>query len=138
MKLLPNEEKLLTSNGEKIVLTNYRIQMDDSILGQSYSISIFLENISSIEIKYKNNILFLILGALSAIGGFAGGSPELGLIVGGIFIAIWWFTRKHVVSISSDGGSSLDFQVSGMKMEQIYDFRYNVELAKQERIQAKH
>ena len=70
MKLLPNEEKLITSNEDKIVLTNHRIQMTDSFWGQSFTISIFLEDISSIEIKYKSNILLLILGAICVLGGF--------------------------------------------------------------------
>lgn len=61
MKLLPNENKLLTLNEDKIILTNLRIQMTDSVWGQSFSISIFLEDISSIESKYKSNIVQLII-----------------------------------------------------------------------------
>ena len=136
MKLLPNEEKLITSNEDKIVLTNHRIQMTDSFWGQSFTISIFLEDISSIEIKYKSNILLLILGAICVLGGFYMGfkGMPLGLVLGGIFFAVWWFTRKHIISISSDGGSSLNFMVQGMGDEKINDFVHNVSVAKQTRV----
>jgi len=145
MKLLPNEEKLVTSNEDKIFLSNHRIQMTDSAWGQSFTISIFLEDISSIEIKYKSNILLLILGAICVLGGFymggfnfiqgRGGEGMIsGLVVGGIFFAIWWFTRKHIISISSDGGSSLKFMVQGMGDDKINDFVHNVLLAKQTRV----
>ena len=110
MNLLPNEEKLVSSNEDKIILTNHRIHLRDSVWGQSFTISIFLEDISSIEIKYKSNIVFMILGVICILGGFyaagQGGNLLGGIVIGGIFLALWWFTRKHVVSVSSNGGSS--------------------------------
>lgn len=141
MRFLPNEEKLITSNKDKIILTNYRIQMTDRVWGQSFTISIFLEDISSIEIKYKSNILLLLLCTICVLGGLyiAGQSNGIegmlgGVILGGIFFAMWWFTRKHIISISSDGGSSLNFIVQGMGDEKIHDFVHNVSLAKQARV----
>ncbi len=59
MKLLPNEEKLITSNEDRIILTNFRITKRDEIWGKSYRISIFLEDISSIEVHFKSNCIFL-------------------------------------------------------------------------------
>jgi hypothetical protein len=139
MKLLPNEEMLITSNENKIILTNHRIQMTNSVWGQSFTVSIFLEKISSIEIKYKSNILLIILGAICVLGGFyiagRGGEGMIGgLIFGGFFLAIWWFTRQHIISISSDGGASLNFVMKGMGDEEINDFVHNVSLAKQTRV----
>lgn len=144
MKLLQNEEQLLTSNGDKIILTNHRIQLTDSVWGQSFSISIFLEDISSIETKYKSNILLLILGAICVLGGFyiagnGGGQAMVGgIVIGGIFFAIWWFTRKHIISISSNGGASLNFIVQGMGEDIINNFVYRVSLAKQTRVNQLH
>lgn len=140
MKLLPNEETLITSNEDKIVLTNNRIQMNDSVWGQSYKISIFLEDISSIEIKYKSNVLFLFLGVICILGGLymggQSGSEEMigGLVLGAVLIAIWWFSRKNIISISSNGGSSLNFLIQGMDEDTINDFIHNVSLAKQKRV----
>ena len=61
MKLLQNEEKLITSEEDRMILTNYRITKRDEIWGKSYKISIFLEDISSIEVHFKSNIVFLII-----------------------------------------------------------------------------
>jgi hypothetical protein len=134
MKLLPNEELIITSNEDKIMLTNQRIQMTDSVWGQPFTVSIFLVYISSIEIKYKSNILLPILGAICVLGSFYMGGQGAGLVLGGIFFAVWWFTRKHIISISPDGGSSLNFMVQGMDDDRINDFVYDVSLAKQTRV----
>lgn len=144
MKLLPNEEKLITSNSEKIILTNHRIQMTESVWGQSFTISIFLENISSFEIKYKNNILFFILGLICLGGGIFMAGQEVsegligGLVLGSIFFALWRGTRKHIISISSDGGASLNFIVQGMSDDAIADFIHKVSVAKQTRVNQLH
>ena len=138
MKLLPNEEKIIVSNEEKIILTNQRIKLTESVLGKSNTICIFLENISSIEIKYKSSLIFAVLGVLNILLGIymkmQGNSNEIIFILGGAFLAVWWFTRKHVIAISSNGGSSLDFIIQGMDNEKINDFFYSVSLAKQKRV----
>lgn len=144
MKLLPNEEKLIVSNQDKIILTDHRIQMTDRIMGQSYTISIFLEDISSIEIKYKSDTLLLVSGVICVLfalflGGEVGGSVGLlGFVLGIILVALWWFNRKHIVSISSKGGSALNFTVQGMGDEKIHDFIHNVSIAKQKRVNHLH
>lgn len=113
--------------------------MRDEIWGKSYKISIFLEDISSIEVQYKSNIIFLIIGIILALVGLVmseqgGGQAVSGLIGGGIFIALWGFTRKHLVTISSDGGSSLNFVVQGMTDDKIEDFVTSVQDAKRKRV----
>lgn len=141
MKLLQNEEKLISSNADKIVLTNQRIMLTDKVWGKSFKISICLENISSIESHYKSNILFLILGIFFTLGGLVmstqgggGGAAMGGLVLGGVFIAIWWFTRKHIVTISSNGGSHLNFIVENMSNDKIDDFVTTVQEAKIKRV----
>ena len=157
MKLLPNEEAVLSSNGDKIILTNYRIQMTDSEWGQSFNISIFLEDISSIEVKYSSHIILIIIGIICVLGGFFMGNAYTahsaeysqgggigssamftGIIFGGMFFAAWWFTRKHIISISSDGGSSLNFLVTGMSDDTISDFIYKLSFAKNTRVNQLH
>jgi hypothetical protein len=141
MKLLENEEKLISSNEDKIVLTDHRVLMEDRSLGQSYSISIFLEDISSIEVKYKSNILFIGMGILSIISGIylSGGRTESNFIVAGFlggafFFALWWLFRKHVISISSNGGGRMNFEIKGMSKEKVSEFAHKVSLAKQLRL----
>lgn len=141
MKLLPKEEKILMSNEDKLILTDHRIYMIDSILGQSFLISMFLENISSLEVKYRSRVLYLLLSLIGIIAGLIvwimqeGIELALGLIAFGIlFLILWWFSRTHIIVISSDGGSPMIFKLEGMKNELINDFIYEVSLAKQNRI----
>jgi hypothetical protein len=140
MTLLPGENKLITSDNDRMILTNYRITKRDEIWGKSYKISIFLEDISSIEVHFKSHIVLLIIGVLMLLAGL-GMSIEAGpivsvgsIVVGGIFIAIWWFSRKHIVSISSDGGSTLNILAKGMSDSKIDDFITSVQEAKLKRM----
>lgn len=145
MKLLPNEKKLITSNKDKVILTDHRIQMTENEWGQSYRISIFLEDVVSIETKYKSYIGLVIFGILIILVSifFAGQfrAPELiigGLALGIILFITWFFSRQHIISIMSGGGSTLNFVIQGMNEDAISDFVYRVSLAKQERLKLLH
>lgn len=140
MKLLPSEEQLLIFIDKKIILTNYRIQIIESQWGKTSSIHIFLEDISSIETKYKNDIVPLILAPLFVLAGFYFGdiATIAGFVLGAIFTAIWWATRKSIISISSDGGSPINFTTQGIGKEKINDFVYTVLSAKLTRVNQLH
>lgn len=140
MKLLPNEEKLLAFNRDSVTLTNLRIQFSDIKWGQSFSISIFLENISSVETKYTSNPLLLILGAICIVAGIFLGTGGIipGILLGVFFFISWLITRKFILSVSSNGGSSLTFEIKDIEDEQINNFIYNISLAKQTRVNQLH
>lgn len=147
MTLLPNEVELLRSNQDKVILTNQRIQLEDREWGRSSRISIFLEDISSIQVHYKSTILWLLLAGLSFLVlaylafvqytysnryGYSGDDGPLGAAIAGvvIFILLWRFSRRHIISIHPDGGAPLHFLVSGMNNEQIESFTDQVQAAK--------
>ena len=133
MTLLEDEVKL-DSLKDSVVLTNYRIMQE---IGKSYKISIFLEKISSVVVSYKSKPLFLIFGIFFLLAGYVvntqlyyyKGEGILSLIVGVIFILLFFFSRKHVLSISPDGGKSLDFGVKWTKKERIEDFITKIQKA---------
>ena len=141
MKLLPNEEKLITANRDNIVLTNHRIQLlERASWWQTYIISIFLEDISSIEKKYSHNIVYLALSIFAIIPTlyFKTTMNDNFMVASGvvaiIFFILWLSSRKHIIQISSNGGSSIKILLSGMSRDDAEDFIYNVSLAKQKRI----
>jgi len=138
MNLLENENEIITSNGKRIILTNQRIVQNDELAGKSYSISIFLENISSIENQYKSSPVYLIIAAIAFIGGIGYGSPMIGVIAGLVLVALWWFSRKHLITIKSDGGSSLNILAEKMKKKDVENFVFNIVKAKSERINEIH
>jgi hypothetical protein len=137
MQLLPDEELLVTSNQDKVILTNQRVHLADKEWGRSYQITIFLENISSIENVYRSNPLLLVIAVLGlgvalvtynrtydgalTIGGFAAGV---------IFLLLWLNSRRHMVTISSNGGGKLNLPIDGMSEAAVQDFVDKVEAAK--------
>lgn len=135
-KDLFNGEEIITQSDSNIVtLTNLRIRYSDSELSKAHIISILLEKISSIEIHYSSQILYLIIGVIAAgFGGFAmmNGTEDYGaliVIVGLILIALYFSSKRHLITISSDGGGKINFQAKGMKKESILDFVNKVEKA---------
>jgi hypothetical protein len=140
MKLLTNEHILVSSDKEKVILTNQRIQLNNRSWGQAYSINIFLEDISSVETKYRSYLILVLLGLISVAGGVylaeIEGSESLyvGFALGGFFLLVWWLTRTNVISITPNGGSSLNFVVKGMSDDKITDFVFNVSQAKLDRV----
>jgi len=141
--LLSNEEEIVSSNGGKVILTNQRICMNDTDWGQSYSITIFLEDISSVEMRYTSKVVFIILGVVAALlcsymyfndneGNPAGGC----LIATIIFFLLYWFTRKQIVSITSNGGKALNFEAASLPEYEVLNFLAKVQEAKLQRVGA--
>lgn len=142
MTLLPGEEQLVTSNNERIVLTTQRIVMRDIERSYMHSVEIFLEDISSVEVKYTSNVKLLELGVIgvlvfaaffdsylkSAVG------PGIILMASLVLIGWWWFSRQHIVSISSKGGSPLNFRIDSIPLEKIEAFIDKVQRAKAARV----
>ncbi len=141
MYLLPNEEELVSSNGDKIILTDQRIVMNYKVWGKTNHIAIFLEDISSVENIYRNNLYYLGLAlcclflAMLTSSNFQ--NPTwlyFFLTFGTIFFLLWISSRRHLIVISSKGGNALKFEVDGMADQEVAEFVYKVQVAKQQRI----
>jgi hypothetical protein len=135
-KYLLNGEQIITQSDENtITLTNLRIRYLDKQFGKAHIISIMLQKISSIEVRYRSNILLLILaviGFITALFGLANNKSELvfiGLIAGGILVASYFGTRKYALSVTSDGSTKIQFHTKGMKQESVLKFMNQVEQA---------
>jgi len=78
--------------------------------------------------------LFAIVGVLIAeIDNMSGGLSEAGIVLGVLFIILYLTSRKHVVTILSDGGGKINFHTKGMKQEQVLDFVNKLESAMKQR-----
>lgn len=137
--LLEGEEIITQSDNNIVTLTNWRIRYTDSEYTRAHIVSILLEKISSIEIHYSSQILYLIVGVLAAGFGVVillSESSELGIfiaIVGLILIALYFSSKRYLITISSDGGAKINFQAKGMNKDSILDFVNKVEKATDKR-----
>lgn len=114
MEALDNEK--LISGNKQLKLTTHRLRYYDSSSKKSNFTSIMVDKISSIELTYQSNIWLLIIGIVT-----------IGAGIGIILIILFYTTKKHVVSVTPDGGSSVIFQIKGMKRDSIEDFIQKVE-----------
>ncbi|NOQ26996.1 MAG: hypothetical protein GQ564_16670 [Bacteroidales bacterium] len=127
-----NDEKLVSEADNKLVtLTSHRIRMNTG----NKIVSIMLSQVSSIEIHYVTNILYLIIAAIGAVGGIILTISEgdvSGLIIGGVIAAIFYFafvkTKKHTLSIESPS-NKIEIMIKGMSHENILGFVNDVEQA---------
>ncbi|GAA0891977.1 hypothetical protein GCM10009122_16560 [Fulvivirga kasyanovii] len=130
MNLNKNESLLVKSESEVVVLTTHRIRYQDD----KELISIMLKQVSGIEVKYTSHPILIILAIISAIaavvslGNLAGHLSVLLLITAGVLIALFFSSRKHVVTILS-ASSRLVFHTKGMGKQTVENFVDKVEAA---------
>lgn len=117
MQGIENEKVVLESDNNQLRLTTHRLRYHETEKSNSDFTSIMLDKISSIELTYyKSNIWLLIIGIIT-----------IPIIVGIILIIIFLMSKKHVVSVTPDGGKPIIFETKGLKREFIEDFIDKVE-----------
>jgi len=136
-QLMPGEEILMQSDDLTITLTNFRIRYYETQMGNASLVSMHLEKLSAIEMTYKSNLILFYLGIIAVVGGIVmgmyGRNDSMfgsGIVLGIVLMLIYWLTRKHIVSISSDSGLSINFQTSGMNSDKHIQFINKIETAK--------
>ena len=134
--LLEGEEILTESTDKIVTLTNKRIKKSVSSFGNAHVISMHLEKISTIEIHYRSWPWILIFGILLVVTGLIlrmQNNAEIlfaGILAGLGFILIYFITYRHLITITSDGGTRIDILTKGMKREGVLEFVNKIENAK--------
>ena len=138
MKLFDGEQKITT--GTNVMLTNYRVSVaSKEWWGDTYTIYLFLEDISSIQILFKSTIALLLLGCGSFFvalilsfqsNGYGSPSPTPLFIFGIVLIAAWWFSKRHIISVTPNGGKALEIMIKNLPSADIEKFLYDIQEAK--------
>ena len=135
MTLLENEKNLDFLEKNAVVLTNFQLTQEN---GNLYKISIFLKNISSIIAHYKTEPIFIVLSTVSFIAGVVlalqGYFISFGIasfVLCAVLTAAYFLTKKHVITVSSDGGEKMVIEVQKKSHERIEEFITNIQQAKQ-------
>lgn len=139
MTYLENEKEL-GSITNSVLLTNLRLIQE---FGDTYKHSIFLENISSVQVRYKNNFILLVLGVLLLLGGgyawvdtYGDTLPILITVLGAVLVILYFLTRKHLITVAPDGGRSIEILVKRLPASTIEKFITEIQRAKLQRVEA--
>jgi hypothetical protein len=140
-QLLPEESVLSFTENGMVTLTTHRVRYNNKIWGQSNFISIMLEKISSVQVLSISYPLLWILGALTVVAGLAlattrnGGTPEviISLFIAFFLIVGYFISRRHICTITSDGGSRIIFRTENMPTAALINFVHQIEAAKHKR-----
>ncbi len=141
MLLLNEEFEVLTSNENKIILTNQRIFLEDKRFSRTYKIFIFLEDISSTQVLSTSQLLWLVLSILSAIiciGSISSGYetnfyPGVSGTCAVVFLISWLLSKTKTISIHPNGGKPLLISVNKMDSVQVDHFIDQIQYQKNER-----
>jgi len=134
--LLEDEEILYSSNDKTITLSNKRIRQSSSTIGAGYFLSIPLENISTIELHYTSRPVLLAAGIICIVAGLAlgisGAGMALGLAVvtGAAFILFYFLSRKHILTVASNGGARMNILTTGISNDAMLAFANTIENAR--------
>lgn len=136
------DEKILgSSDNNSMALTTHRIHYNSgSSFGGEY-ITMNLENISSIEVKYSSNYYLFILAGLGIIFTLFllvnGRNNNLLFLSTGLsisFVLLYFYSRKKVISICSNGASRMNIKANNMSSKAISNYLDKIAKAKNERI----
>jgi len=119
MQGIDNEKMVLESSNRRLRLTTHRLRYYETKKSNSDFTSIMIDKISSIELLYyKSNIWLLIIGIVT-----------IPVVVGIVLIIIYYMSKRHVVSVTPDGGRPIIFETRGMKRDFLEAFIDKVEAA---------
>ena len=117
MNAFENEKMIIESDNKQIRLTTHRLRYYETPKRNSDFTSIMLDKISSIELTYyKSSLWILIIGIVT-----------IPIIVGLILIFMFFTSKRHVISVTPDGGKPILFETKGMKRDFLDDFIDRVE-----------
>ncbi|KAA9327224.1 hypothetical protein F0P96_18500 [Hymenobacter busanensis] len=141
--LLDGEELIRHTPNNVVVLTTHRLRYSAANSSHSRLVSMMLDKVSSCEVRYESQPGLWVIGSLFAILGgmalFAGGTIQLfgvlAIVLGLVLIVAYLSTRRHIVSITSDGGTRIGFETKGLKREAVIAFVNEIEKAKTERVE---
>ena len=117
MNAFENEKLIIESDNKQIRLTSHRLRYYETPKSNSDFTSIMLDKISSIELTYyKSSIWLLIIGIVA-----------IPILVGLILIYMFFTSKRHVISVTPDGGKPIIFETKGMKRNFLENFIDKVE-----------
>jgi hypothetical protein len=131
--LLPGEKNVVASDGDTIVLTNFRVRHRTSGAGKGRFLSITLDSVASCGVVTTSHPILLVIGVLSAVGGFVQNDDTVRFVLpifGVLLLIAYALTRAAMLTISSNGGQHIAVPAKSMSRDAIIEFIDAVDQAK--------
>ena len=128
---MDQESTILESDTGEFLLTDRKVRYEIKKLGQLNVTSILLDKITSLEIKFKSNYFFLGFTALAFLFSFVSKfeyAPTIGIIVGIVFILLYYRSIEKVIKVSSPT-TSISLSVKNLSNDEAIEFIDEVEKA---------
>ena len=123
--LLAGERVIMTSVGDALSLTNFRVKYESNGGGISSYKSIPLGKVSCCAVTTKNYPFLLVVAAMAGLG-MLGLPSDQGRVVCGVvaFVCVlaFFFLRTGQLEVISDSGSSIAVPTKGLKHEEVRRF----------------
>jgi hypothetical protein len=133
MELLPGERKVSEASDGTVVLSSYRIRLDQG--GRGFA-SICLDQVASCTIGTRSHPILLILAAVVWLAAFQFAGERMttipfliGALVGALIVLTYILTRQQTIVIASCG-ESIRLQTRGMSRATCVQFVDDLERAK--------
>jgi hypothetical protein len=133
MELLPGERKVSEASDGIVVLTSYRIRLDQG--GRGFA-SICLDQVASCTIGTRSYPILLILAAVVWLAAFQFAGERMttipfliGALVGALIVLAYILTRQQAIVIASCG-ESMRLQTRGVSRATCVQFVDDLERAK--------
>lgn len=135
-ELLDGEEIISQSNDNLITLTNYRLRYTDSSWGRSIIVSIMLEKISSVHVKYESKPSFIWAALIAFIGTsyllLKTDHTDFAMLSGGVGVLCciaYFVSQQHMLVILAQSPYGIQFRTSNMAKHKILLFINGLEQA---------
>jgi hypothetical protein len=133
MELLPGERKVSEASDGTVVLSSYRIRLDQG--GRGFA-SICLDQVASCTIGTRSHPILLILAAVVWLAAFQFAGERMttipfliGALVGALIVLAYILTRQQAIVIASCG-ESMRLQTRGVSRATCVQFVDDLERAK--------
>ena len=136
MELLAGERKLSESSDGTVVLTSYRVRLDQGTGRASQFVSIALDQVASCSIGTRSYPILLILAALVWLAAFQLAGARVGTtaflvggLVGALLVLLYVMSREQVIVVAS-AGEAIRIRTRGMSRGACVQFADDLERAK--------
>lgn len=123
--MLPGEQIVMSSTDDALMLTNFRVKYESTTGQGSVYKSIALPKVCACTVETRKYPLLLLLAAiavLTVLATPANTAKIASVLVGLVFVGLYYLLRSGQMEVISDSGSSIAIPTKGLSHDQVRQF----------------